>query len=71
MNKKLRTIAACAILFASCGGGNDMEKDAKELCDCIAKGDATPCYARFQEMKKNYSKEESKQLWEKGNSGCK
>jgi len=68
------TIAACAIMFASCGGGNDMEADSKALCDCFAdteKNTTADCMAKFEDMKKNYSKEESKQLWEKSTLGCK
>ncbi|HLP13316.1 MAG TPA: hypothetical protein VK177_15370 [Flavobacteriales bacterium] len=69
--KKLTLIALAAFVFASCGGGNDMEADAKTLCDCFAKGgDTQPCIAKFEEMKKNYSKEESKKLWEKATLGC-
>lgn len=71
--KKLMTIAACAIMFASCGGGNDMEADSKTLCDCFAdtNNKTADCMTKFEEMKKNYSKEESKELWTKSTAGCK
>lgn len=62
-----------SIFFVSCGGGADMDADAKSICDCMKDTEhKTPedCKEMFDKMKENYSKEDAKKLWEKGTLEC-
>lgn len=36
--KRIVLVLASGILMASCGSKNDIEKDAKEMCDCYTEG---------------------------------
>lgn len=72
-NTMILSLFALSVTFASCGGGNDMEADAKTLCDCFKDMNNKPedCKVKFDAMKENYSKEDSKKLWEKATLECK